>query len=29
MDGGSVTAPRGAFYNRTGDWDVENHGVAP
>jgi tricorn protease len=29
MDGGSVTAPRVAFYNRTGDWDVENHGVAP
>jgi tricorn protease len=29
MDGGSVTAPRVAFYNRTGDWDVENHGVPP
>jgi tricorn protease len=29
MDGGSVTAPRVAFYNRSGDWDVENHGVAP
>jgi tricorn protease len=29
MDGGSVTAPRVAFYNRTGDWDVENHGVEP
>jgi tricorn protease len=29
MDGGGVTAPRVAFYNRTGDWDVENHGVAP
>ncbi|HEY7404666.1 MAG TPA: PDZ domain-containing protein [Candidatus Angelobacter sp.] len=29
MDGGSVTAPRVAFYNRTGNWDVENHGVAP
>jgi tricorn protease len=29
MDGGSVTAPRVAFYNRTGEWDVENHGVAP
>ncbi|MGZ4859797.1 MAG: S41 family peptidase [Candidatus Angelobacter sp.] len=29
MDGGSVTAPRVAFYSRTGDWDVENHGVAP
>ena len=29
MDGGGVTAPRVAFYNRTGDWDIENHGVAP
>ena len=29
MDGGGVTAPRVAFYNRNGDWDVENHGVAP
>lgn len=29
MDGGGVTAPRVAFYNRAGDWDVENHGVAP
>jgi tricorn protease len=29
MDGGSVTAPRVAFYNRNGEWDVENHGVAP
>jgi tricorn protease len=29
MDGGSVTAPRVAFYNRDGEWDVENHGVAP
>jgi tricorn protease len=29
MDGGSVTAPRVAFYNRDGNWDVENHGVAP
>jgi tricorn protease len=29
MDGGSVTAPRVAFYNRTGNWDIENHGVAP
>jgi tricorn protease len=29
MDGGGVTAPRVAFYNRSGDWDVENHGVAP
>jgi tricorn protease len=29
MDGGSVTAPRVAFYNRTGNWDIENHGVDP
>ncbi|HXR96966.1 MAG TPA: PDZ domain-containing protein [Terriglobales bacterium] len=29
MDGGTVTAPREAFYNLHGDWDVENHGVAP
>lgn len=29
MDGGGVTAPRVAFYNRDGQWDVENHGVAP
>ncbi|HSM86788.1 MAG TPA: PDZ domain-containing protein, partial [Candidatus Limnocylindrales bacterium] len=29
MDGGAVTAPRVAFYNRNGQWDVENHGVDP
>jgi tricorn protease len=29
MDGGSVTSPRVAFFNRKGEWDVENHGVAP
>jgi tricorn protease len=29
MDGGSVTAPRVAFYNLNGEWDVENHGVPP
>lgn len=29
MDGGFVTAPRVAFYNRNGQWDVENHGVPP
>jgi len=29
MDGGSVTAPRLAFYSPSGEWDVENHGVAP
>ncbi len=29
MDGGSVTAPRWAFYGLGGDWEVENHGIAP
>jgi len=29
IDGGGVTAPRVAFYNLRGEWDVENHGVAP
>jgi tricorn protease len=29
MDGGSVTAPRVAFYNTMGQWDVENAGVPP
>jgi tricorn protease len=29
MDGGSVTAPRVAFYNPKGEWDVENNGVPP
>jgi tricorn protease len=29
MDGGTVTAPRVAFYNLNGSWDVENHGTAP
>jgi tricorn protease len=29
IDGGSVTAPRMAFWNPDGTWDVENHGVAP
>ena len=24
-----MTAPRVAFYSPAGDWDVENHGVAP
>jgi tricorn protease len=27
MDGGSVTAPRVAFYNLQGEWDVENYGT--
>jgi tricorn protease len=29
MDGGSVTAPRVAIYGLHGDWEVENHGIAP
>jgi len=29
IDGGTVTAPNLAFYNLTGEWDVENHGVPP
>jgi tricorn protease len=29
VDGGSVTAPRLAFWNPDGTWDVENNGVAP
>ncbi len=29
MDGGAVTAPRWAFYGLTGEWEVENHGIAP
>jgi tricorn protease len=29
MDGGFVTAPRGAIYGLNGDWEVENVGVAP
>lgn len=29
IDGGTVTAPDLAFYNLKGQWDVENHGVAP
>ena len=29
VDGGSITAPRGGFYDRRGEWDVENEGVAP
>jgi len=29
IDGGSVTAPRLAFWNPDGKWDVENYGVAP
>jgi tricorn protease len=29
IDGGRVTAPRLAFWNPEGKWEVENHGVAP
>jgi len=29
LDGGHVTAPRYAIYGLTGDWEVENHGIAP
>jgi tricorn protease len=29
IDGGSVTAPRVAFYSPEGGWEVENVGVAP
>ncbi|MGD0547058.1 MAG: PDZ domain-containing protein [Terracidiphilus sp.] len=29
LDGGSVTAPRYAWFGLNGDWEVENHGVAP
>ena len=29
MDGGSITAPRWAIYGLKGQWEVENHGIAP
>jgi tricorn protease len=29
MDGGNVTAPRWAIYGLRGEWEVENHGIAP
>ena len=29
MDGGEVGAPQIAFYNEKGEWEIENHGVAP
>src|SRR5256885_4865954 len=29
MDGGFVTAPRGAIYGLHGEWEVENRGIAP
>jgi tricorn protease len=29
VDGGGVTAPRWALYGTHGEWEVENHGIAP
>jgi tricorn protease len=29
MDGGAVTAPNFGFFSPTGEWEVENRGVAP
>ena len=29
VDGGRITSPRVAIYGLHGDWEVENHGVAP
>ncbi|MBV9294920.1 MAG: PD40 domain-containing protein [Acidobacteriaceae bacterium] len=29
IDGGRVTAPRWAFYGLSGEWEVENRGIAP
>ena len=29
IDGGLVTAPRAAIYGLNGQWEVENHGIAP
>jgi tricorn protease len=29
LDGGGVTAPRVALYGLNGEWEVENHGIAP
>jgi tricorn protease len=29
MDGGRITAPRWGLYGTKGEWEVENHGVAP
>lgn len=29
IDGGNVTAPRWAIYGTEGEWEVENHGIAP
>ena len=29
VDGGRITAPRWALYGTHGEWEVENHGIAP
>jgi tricorn protease len=29
IDGGTITAPRGGFYNVKGEWDIENKGISP
>ena len=29
IDGGNVMAPRFALYGLNGEWEVENHGIAP
>ena len=29
VDGGTITVPRGGFFNLDGEWDVENDGVTP
>ncbi len=29
IDGGRITAPRWALYGTHGEWEVENHGIAP
>jgi tricorn protease len=29
LDGGAITAPRIAIYGLAGEWEVENHGIAP
>jgi len=29
IDGGRVTAPRAALFGLNGEWEVENHGIAP
>ena len=29
IDGGRITAPRWALYGVNGEWEVENHGIAP